>query len=151
MDKDKASTTEQLRKTLAGIRQSRSIAGVDRLTNEDVVNRRKRSDGVVRSPWPIELHSGEKPKLEWLDDDYYEVPYNALVPEKGENLVVAGRCISAEHEALASCRVTAQCFGYGHAAGIAAVEAIASGTALRDLKGSRIRELLNLDGARLDG
>ena len=135
----------------AGIRQSRSIAGVDRLTNEDVVNRRKRSDGVVRSPWPIELHSGEKPKLEWLDDDYYEVPYNALVPETGENLIVAGRCISAEHEALASCRVTAQCFGYGHAAGIAAVEAIASGAALRDLEGSRIRELLNLDGARLDG
>lgn len=134
----------------AGIRQSRSIVGIDRLANNDVVARRKRADGVVRSPWPIELHSGEKPKLEWLDDDYYEVPYGALIPERGENLIVAGRCIAAEHEALASCRVTAQCFGYGHAAGVAALESIRSGTALRDLDGAEIRTLLNADGARLD-
>lgn len=135
----------------AGIRQSRSIVGIDRLTNDDVVGRRKRPDGIVRSPWPIELHSGEKPKLEWLDDDYYEVPYGALIPEVGENLIIAGRCLSAEHEALASCRVTAQCFGYGHAAGIAAAEAITSGTPIRNLQGEHIRELLNGDGSRLDG
>ncbi|MGI9381841.1 MAG: FAD-dependent oxidoreductase [Methyloligellaceae bacterium] len=134
----------------AGIRQSRSIVGVDRLSNTDVVARRKRPDGVVRSPWPIELHAGEKPKLEWLDDDYYEVPYDALIPERGENLIVAGRCISAEHEALASCRVTAQCFGYGHAAGLAAVEAVTRGVSLRSLDGAEIRALLNDDGARLD-
>ena len=134
----------------AGIRQSRSIAGIERLTNSDVVGRRKRADGVVRSPWPIELHSGEKPKLEWLDDDYYEVPYGALVPEKGENLIVAGRCISAEHEALASCRVTAQCFGYGHAAGVAAIQSLRSGMPIRDLEGTEIRDLLNRDDARLN-
>ena len=73
-----------------GVRQTRSINGVERLTNDDVVARRKRPDGVVRSPWPIELHSGEKPKLEWIHDDYYEVPLNALLPEKGENLIAAG-------------------------------------------------------------
>lgn len=134
----------------AGIRQSRSIAGVGRLANDDVVARRKRPDGVVRSPWPIELHSGEKPKLEWLDDDYYEVAYDTLIPERGENLIVAGRCISAEHEALASCRVTAQCFGYGHAAGLAAAHSIASATRLRDIGGEAVRAMLNEDGARLD-
>ena len=135
----------------AGIRQTRSIAGVDTLTNEDVVGRRKRPDGVVRSPWPIELHSGQKPKLEWLDDDYYEVPFGALIPERGENLIAAGRCIAAEHEALASCRVTAQCFGYGHAAGIAAIEAVRESVAIRSLEGAHIRHLLNEDGASLDG
>lgn len=135
----------------AGIRQSRSIVGVERLANDDVVVRRKRPDGVVRSPWPIELHSGEKPKLEWLDDDFYEVPYGALVPERGENLIVAGRCISAEHEALASCRVTAQCFGYGHAAGVAAVESVRRNVPVRALDGAETRALLNADGARLDG
>lgn len=134
----------------AGIRQSRSIAGIERLGNDDVVSRRKRPDGIVRSPWPIELHSGEKPKLEWLDDDYYEVPYGALVPEKGENLIVAGRCLAAEHEALASCRVTAQCFGYGHAAAHAALASIETGSRLRDLEGAEIRARLNADGARLD-
>jgi len=133
----------------AGIRQSRSICGMTRLTNDDVLGRRKRPDGVVRSPWPIELHAGERPKLEWLLDDFYEVPYGALVPERGENLIVAGRCLSAEHEALASARVTAQCFGYGEAAGVAAVEALRSGRRLRDLPGQEVRALLEARGARL--
>jgi hypothetical protein len=135
----------------AGVRQSRSIAGVARLMNEDVVGRRKRPDGVVRSPWPIELHAGAKPKLEWLHDDYYEVPWGAFLPEHGENIVAAGRCLSAEHEALASARVTAQCFGYGHAAGLAAATAVGRAKPVRRLKGEELRALLNADGARLDG
>ena len=134
----------------AGVRQSRSIVGVTQLTNQDVLGRRKRTDGIVRSPWPIELHVGERPKLEWLLDDFYEVPYGTLVPERGENLIVAGRCLSAEHEALASARVTAQCFGYGEAAGVAAVEALRSGRRFRDLTGEEIRGLLDERGARLD-
>lgn len=133
-----------------GVRQTRSIAGMTRLTNADVMARRKRADGVARSPWPIELHTGEKPRLEWLHDDFYEVPFAALVPERGDNLLVAGRCLSAEHEALASARVTAQCFGYGHAAGLAAATAIARGTQPRDIAGEELRSLLNADGARLD-
>ncbi len=96
-----------------GIRQTRSIEGMKKLTNDDVVNCRKRPDIIVRSPWPIELHSGTKPKLHWLLDDWYDVPYGALIPVKGDNIIVAGRCLSAEHEALASARVTAQTFEYG--------------------------------------
>ena len=132
-----------------GVRQTRSINGVERLTNDDVVARRKRPDGVVRSPWPIELHSGERPKLEWIHDDYYEVPFDALLPEKGENLIAAGRCLSAEHEALASARVTAQCFGYGHAAGLAAATALQRSETVRDITGEELRSLLDDDGARL--
>ncbi len=133
-----------------GVRQTRSIAGVERLTNEDVLGRRKRSDGIARSPWPIELHYGEKPKVEWLLDDYYEVPYGALVPETGENIIVAGRCLAAEHEAMASARVTAQCFQYGQAAALAADLALKSQTPLREIDGAEIRSLMNEDGARLD-
>jgi hypothetical protein len=135
----------------AGIRQSRSIEGVARLGNADVTGRTKRPDGIARSPWPIELHVGDKPKLEWLDDDFYEIPYDALLPAAGENLIVAGRCLSAEHEALASARVTAQCFSYGQAAGLAAALSLRSGRALRDISGAEVRAALNADGARLDG
>ena len=94
-----------------GVRQTRSIDGIARLMNADVVEARKRPDAIARSSWPIELHYGAKPKTEWLVDDYYEVPFGTLVPKEGRNVIVAGRCLSAEHEALASCRVTAQCFG----------------------------------------
>ncbi len=103
----------------AGIRQTRTVEGVQTLRDSDVVDGTKRDDSICRSPWPIELHDGEKPRLHWLLDDYYDVPFGALVPEQGENVVVAGRCLSAEHHALASARVTAQCFEYGHAAAVA--------------------------------
>ena len=100
-----------------GIRQSRQLLGRYVLSNDDVVGGRKRDDGIARSPWPIELHSGAKPRVEWILDDWYEVPFDCFVPKNGKNLLVAGRCLSAEHEAVASARVTAQCFSYGEAIG----------------------------------
>jgi len=132
-----------------GIRQTRSIVGVETLTNDDVVNCNKRKDSICRTPWPIELHSGDKPKLHWLIDDYYDVPFNTLVPAVGENIIVAGRCLSAEHEALASARVTAQCFEYGMAAGIAVVKAIDENRRIRDLRGEEIRTIMIDNGSAL--
>lgn len=133
-----------------GVRQTRQLAGVATLANEDVLAKRKARSGVARSPWPIELHSGAKPRLVWLLDDFYEVPYQCFVPQRGESLLVAGRCLSAEHEAMASARVTAQCFSYGHAIGHAAAVAVRESVAPREIDGAALRERLNRDGARLD-
>ncbi len=133
-----------------GVRQTRQARGVALLTNEDVVSARKLRDGIARSPWPIELHSGEKPRVEWLLNDFYEVPYGCLVPQQGEGLLVAGRCLSAQHEAVASARVTAQCFSYGQAAGHTAALCLEAGCEPRQLRGEDVRARLNRDGARLD-
>lgn len=132
-----------------GIRQTRSIVGVATLTNDDVINCRKHQDGICRTPWPIELHSGDKPKLHWLLNDYYDVPFNTLIPAVGENIIVAGRSLSAEHEALASARVTAQCFEYGHAAGVAVVKAIDENMRIRDLDSQAIRAVMIRNGSAL--
>lgn len=132
-----------------GVRQTRQAKGVAMLTNTDVTQGAKFKDGIARSPWPIELHAGAKPKVEWLLNDFYEVPYGCFVPETGEGLLVAGRCLSAEHEAVASARVTAQCFSYGHAIGHAANLCVRNGMAARTLSGADLREVLNRDGARL--
>lgn len=132
-----------------GIRQTRQIVGVARLSNEAVRTGAKFATAIACSPWPIELHSGERPQLHWLLEDVYEVPFECLLPARGENLLVAGRCLSAEHEAMASARVTAQCFGYGHAAGHAAAIAALDRVAPRSIDGRDIRDLMNRDGARL--
>ncbi|MEM6482731.1 MAG: FAD-dependent oxidoreductase [Pseudomonadota bacterium] len=121
-----------------GVRQTRSIAGVKRLTNDDVVQKRKCDDAIARSSWPIELHYGAKPKTEWLIDDFYEVPFGTLVPQERSNVIVAGRCLSAEHEALASCRVTAQCFEYGRAAAIATDMSLRDHMAYQDIDGADV-------------
>ncbi len=132
-----------------GVRQTRQIAGVGRLTNADVIAARKPATGIARSAWPIELHSGEKPKLHWILDDYYEVPFEAFVPVRGEGLLAAGRCLSAEHEAMASARVTAQCFSYGHAIGHAAAMSAKGNMPARAISPADVRDALNRDGARL--
>ena len=134
-----------------GVRQTRQIEGTALLQNADVESGRKRSDAIARSAWPIELHSGTKPRLSWLYDDYYEIPLGCFVPVRGESLLAAGRCLNATHEAMASARVTAQCFGYGHAMGHAAALAVNEGLAVRKLAAADVRTLLNKDGARLDG
>ena len=109
----------------------------------------KTLDGIARSPWPIELHTGEKPRVEWLLNDYYEVPYDCFVPRHGEGIIATGRCLSAEHEAMASARVTAQCFSYGHAIGHAAALTVRDQVAPREIQGRDLRMLLNKDGAML--
>lgn len=133
-----------------GVRQTRQGAGTALLRNADVVARTKFADGVARSPWPIELHAGAKPRVEWLLNDFYEVPYGCFVPEVGEGLLFGGRCLSAEHEAVASARVTAQCFSYGHALGIAATLAVRDRRQPRQIEGREVRAELNRQGARLD-
>lgn len=126
-----------------GVRQTRQGRGTTVLSNQDVVKGAKSADGIARSPWPIELHAGAKPRVEWLLDDYYEVPYGCFVPQRGEGLLFAGRCLSAQHEAVASARVTAQCFSYGHAIGHAAAMCVAARCEPRDLKGADVRARVN--------
>jgi hypothetical protein len=130
-----------------GVRQTRQIRGVATLSNEDVVAGTKSKNAIARSAWPIELHSGEKPQLKWLLDDYYDISYDSFVPVSGEGFLVAGRCLSAEHEAMASARVTAQCFSYGQAIGMAAAMSLREGISPRRLPVTELRDALRKDGA----
>ena len=108
--------------TQIGIRQTRSIVGKGTLKNADVLGARKwGSQAVSRSAWPIEDHTSGEVQIVYLKNDYYEIPADCLIPQELENVWVAGRCLSAEHEALASARVTAQCLEMGFAAGQMAV------------------------------
>lgn len=132
-----------------GVRQTRTIEAEVRLTNDHVANCVKAKDGIVRSSWPIELHAGEVSKLHWLIDDYYEVPYGTLVPKDADNLIVAGRSLCAEHEALASARVTAQCFEYGHAAAIATAMKIEKDCTYSDVDVEELRAKMVANGSAL--
>jgi hypothetical protein len=102
-----------------GIRQTRSITGIVQLKNDDVLSGKKVKNPVSHSAWPIEAHQTDGLSIVYLEDDHYDIPFGTLIPKGAINLLVAGRCLSAEHEALASARVTAQCFGMGYGAGAA--------------------------------
>jgi FAD-dependent oxidoreductase family protein len=106
-----------------GVREGRRLKGRYQLTREDVLGGRKFADGVARGSWPIELwedgHVGAT--YEYLEDGQaYDIPLRCLQPGSMDNLFVAGRCISATHEALGSARVIGTCLATGQAAGRAA-------------------------------
>jgi len=128
--------------TQVGIRQTRSIVGMRRLSNRDVETGRKCPGAVTFSAWPIEVHSneGHGVTIRYLEDDTYDIPFETLIPKVGRNVLVAGRCLSAEHEALASARVTAQCFGMGFGAGAAAGLLLAAGLNAQELSGDQVRD-----------
>ncbi|MBV9718804.1 MAG: FAD-dependent oxidoreductase [Candidatus Eremiobacteraeota bacterium] len=138
--------------TQVGIRESRRIVGRYTLTRDDVLAGRKFDDAIARSAYPIDLHNpaGSGTKTERLPPgESYEIPYRCLVPVNREQLLVAGRCISTTHEALASTRLTPTVMTLGQGAGTAAALACARGIAPADIDVSELRAQLAGDGVFL--
>jgi hypothetical protein len=138
--------------TQIGIRESRRIVGVYTLTADDVLNARKFEDAVARSAYPIDIHnpSGAGTTTHRLPPGAtYEIPYRCLVPKSVEGLLVAGRCISTTHEALASVRLTPTVMTLGQAAGTAAALAARANVRLRDVEPARLRAALEAAGVIL--
>ncbi len=105
-----------------GVRETRRLIGEYVLTANDVVEGRTFEDGVVCCAAPIEdHHAGKDVRWQYVEGEgYYQIPYRSLLPGNVDNLIVAGRCLSATHEAQASARNSAQCMAMGEAAGAAA-------------------------------
>jgi hypothetical protein len=125
------------------VRETRLIEGEYRLTGEDVFGGRKFDDGIAYSAWPMEKMEGTSVQLRWLDDGLlYEVPYRCLIPQRLDNILVAGRCLSAERTAHASARTWAICMDMGEAAGMAAAQAVSRGVGLREVDVAQVRQQL---------
>ncbi len=135
--------------TQIGIRESRRIVGDYTLTRDDVLQGRRFDDAVARSAYPIDIHNpaGSGTTTHRLAaGESYEIPYRCLVPKSVERLLVAGRCISTTHEALASTRLTPTVMTLGQAAGTAAALAKKTASRLRDIDTQRLRSMLVNDG-----
>jgi hypothetical protein len=108
--------------TQIGVRESRRIFGEHRLTRQDVISARKFEDAIAVCGAPIEEHhAGKDTRWEYLPEgETYQIPYRCLLPKTVDNLIIAGRCLSADHDAHASVRSMGQCMAMGQAAGAAA-------------------------------
>ncbi|WP_299025943.1 FAD-dependent oxidoreductase [uncultured Thermanaerothrix sp.] len=135
-----------------GVRESRRIFGQYRLTREDVLTARKFEDAIAQCGAPIEEHhAGKDTRWEYLPEgETYHIPYRCLLPRNCEGLIVAGRCLSADHDAHASVRSMGQCMAMGQAAGIAAAWAAQHNTSPTEVPIFWLRERLCQIGAILD-
>ncbi|MAT43346.1 MAG: FAD-dependent oxidoreductase [Anaerolineaceae bacterium] len=108
--------------TQIGVRESRRIFGKHRLTRQDVISAQKFEDAIAVCGAPIEEHhAGKDTRWEYLPEgETYQIPYRCLLPKTMDNLIIAGRCLSADHDAHASVRSMGQCMAMGQAAGAAA-------------------------------
>ena len=127
-----------------GIRENRRIEGHYLLSRKDILSGRTFRDGVAWGAWPIELHT-EEGKIDWVPlkkGVRYQIPYRCLRPQKIENLLVAGRCISASHEAMGSCRVIGTCLAMGQSAGIIASELASKRLSTSQLCGKHLKNIM---------
>jgi len=148
---------------LPGKRESRRFIGQHILTMQDIMEAPAFDDGIAYGGWWIDTHPpmgvdapDEPPCQQHPVPRLYEIPLRSCVSADVDNLMMAGRNISATHLAFASTRVMATCAVIGQGVGAAAVVAVRRGLAPAELAAHPdalhdIRQLLLKDDAFLPG
>ena len=97
------------------VRETRRVKGEYVLTEEDAASGRTFEDVIAWRSGYLDLMG-----YKFTDMKVHDVPYRAILPEKVDGLLTAGRCISATHVAMAAGKSMGNCMATGHAAGLAA-------------------------------
>lgn len=136
-----------------GIRESRRVTGEYVLTEEDVLGCASFADSVGVNGWPLEQHVAGDVRIVFppipQSRGFNQLPYRMIVPQRIENLLVAGRCASMSHDGQSSARVSGPCFVMGQAAGTAASLALSQHVPPRSIDVANLQRRLETDGAYL--
>jgi len=139
---------------IAGKRENRRLMGDYVLTQNDIGRQAIFPDRVAFGAWsiddhhsagffqqgPVVTHSG-RTSAHLYQGVPYTIPFRSLFSRNVENLLMAGRNISASHLALSNTRVMLTCATLGHAAGTAAALCVQKGTSPRGLYQQHLEEL----------
>jgi len=135
-----------------GVRESRKLKGEYILTGEDIKSCVDFDDSIALGNYDIDIHNPEGTGTyiyHLKAQEYFRIPYRCLVPKEIDNLLVAGRCLSATHEAHSAVRIMPICACLGEAAGIAAAEAVKSNKNVRTLNVALVQSRLMEGGAQI--
>ncbi|SDO84092.1 FAD dependent oxidoreductase [Microbacterium testaceum StLB037] len=133
-----------------GKREYRRLVGDYTLHQRDVIEQTRFDDGVAFGGWSIDLHPKEgmyatgAGAVQRFSNGVFEIPFRSLYSADVENLLMAGRDISATHIAFGAARVMATCAAMGEAAGTAASLGLARRTTPRGLYENHREELRQL-------
>jgi hypothetical protein len=129
---------------VVGVRETRRIVGLYTITEDDVLTGRLQPDSIAVSSNPVPGYYGER---RFLDHLGFEIPYRSLVPADLDNVLLAGRCISACQPAFQSARSMAPNMAISQAAGTAAAMCVAAGCRPADLGVPTLQRRLEANGA----
>lgn len=135
-----------------GVRESRKLKGLHILTTEELKDCVYFEDTIARGAYEIDIHnpSGTGTQLYYFKKgEVYQIPYRSLVAKEYVNMLVAGRCLSATHEAHSAVRIMPICACLGEAAGTAIAIAYNTGTNTHTLSVATLRETLRKNGANV--
>ncbi len=139
--------------TQIGVRETRRVFGDYRLTRDDVLTARRFDDQVGLCGAPIEDHhggAGTGTTWEYMPDgEVVGIPLRTLIARDATNVLMAGRCFSAEHDAQAAVRSMAQCMAMGQAAGTTAALAAQDDGSVRAVPADVVSDRLRATGAIL--
>jgi len=141
---------------IIGIREGRRIVGDYVLTVDDLRAGRRFDDAVARGSFYLDGHRPDDEKRTYLLPPEqrrvppYQIPLRCLIARDGENLLMAGRCFSADQLALSSARVATTGAMMGQAAGIAAALAARSGGDCRKPDPATVRRTVTQRSGRLE-
>lgn len=133
-------------------RETRNILGDYTITQDDVVNSIIPFDCIARGAYPIDIHDpkGGRTMFTFIHDGgSYGIPYRALLPKGIDGLIVAGKNISATHEAHGSTRIMSCVTCIGEAAGTAAALCGKHNISPRTLNIAELQRILIKNGAIL--
>ena len=131
------------------------LIGKKSMTKEIIINKEVMDDRIAITAYGIDLHSpevGGQNILYYLNPgEYYGVPYGVMIPKTEiENLLVAGKCVSAEEDATSGVLCSGICMAMGEAAGTASALSVQSDISVRELDVKAIQSKLVEHGAILD-
>ena len=135
-----------------GVRESRKLLGVHVLTADDLKSLTIFDDSIALGNYDIDIHNpvGTGTYIySFPKEAYYSIPYRSLLPRETDNLLVAGRCLSATHEAHSAVRIMPICTCMGEAAGVAAAQAVHTGKNAHTLDIHAVQQMLEANGAKI--
>lgn len=136
----------------AGVRETRNIIGEYEIIEEDIRAGRKFEDGIGMGCFPVDIHdpdTGQASFYEIGGDGTFDIPLRSMIPVGLSNVLVAGRCLSADHFAHGTTRNMVACLTSGEGAGVAAAMAVDKGVAIPELDIQALRAELRNRGVLL--
>ena len=127
-----------------GVRETRRVKGLYVLTEQDAKSGQAFDDTIAWRSGFLDIGFVRYEQMK-----VHDVPYRALVPEKTDGLLAAGRCISATHVAASAGKSMGNCMATGHAAGLAAALCAKRNVQPRELDVKLVQEGLRGDGVDL--